>query len=195
MDDAVTGASGPGFPDDGVPGTWVRGRTFILVVVAVMILVVAVNVFAARRNNDARARRVEADRIVHDPARTLQSWRTTSEGMVVTMRPVRTGDRSTTEAIRRHLAHMRGQYLRASYDDSAHPNGAPGSADLEFATSHEQLNVRYLETADGGSLRWVLWGDAATDRDTRCVVAQSLREWGRAVATSPVVDAAPLTGC
>lgn len=196
MDDAALDERGPdgGAPDD-LPGTWVRGRSLILALAAVMVVVVLVNFVAARHNNTVRAQRADADRIVHDRERTRQSWRTTADGMIVTMRSARSGDTAVVDGIRRYLSYQRGQYLRASYDDSAHPNGAPASADLEFATSHLQLDVRYRATPGGGSLHWILVGDARSDPDTRCVVAQSLREWAASVSTSRVVDAVPLRGC
>lgn len=173
----MTDSSPPTGPQTDILGRVrsVRGTTFIALINLILVAVLAVNFFAARRNNAEEELRRKDALTLQDTSLVVETWKPLRDGMELTLRPVDPENDALILKIQRTLSWRRSNYLRADYSDPRYGSkDLPGRADLEFGTANKALNVRYFELADGARLRWI-----TTDE----VMLDSLREWATAVAS------------
>jgi hypothetical protein len=154
----------------------VRGSRFVIGVSVVLALTFVGNLVAALHNKNVNRQRKQDALVANTASDSSQKWLQMKDGMLLTIVPKNAADSEATTRIRRYLKFQRTEYLRANYSHYKFGNDdIPGRADLEFGTSHQQLNVRYADTETGGSLRWIT---------TDSIMLDSLNEWATKIGTS-----------
>ncbi len=154
----------------------VRGSRFVIGVSVVLALTFVGNLVAALHNKNVNKQRKQDALVANTASASSQKWLEMKDGMLLTIVPKNAADSEATKRIRRYLKFQRTEYLRANYSHYKFGNDdIPGRADLEFGTSHKQLNVRYADTETGGSLRWIT---------TDSIMLDSLNDWATKIGTS-----------
>ncbi len=181
-------ANGPDgmVPDVMVPGKSVRSKQFLSAVAVILVLVVATNVYFAKRNHRLLVENKADAALLRDTNKVRQSWSMLPDGMQLVAEPIDPNDVNALANVRRYLKRQRTEYLRANYSDAKFgKDDIPGRADLEYGTANDALNCEYKETAGGASLRWIAM-DGSGPNPIKGIVLEALKQWATKVGTSPV---------
>jgi hypothetical protein len=169
-----------------VPGKSVRSKRFLSAVAVICALVVATNVYYAKRNHRLLAENTADAALLRDTTKVRQSWTMLADGMQLVAEPIDSSNVKSLANVRRYLKRQRTEYLRANYSDAKFgKEDIPGRADLEYGTANDALNCVYKETATGASLRWIAM-DGSGPNPIKDIVLEALKQWATKVGTSPV---------
>ena len=165
-----------GDPDRDPSAKFIKGRTVILVVLAITLFFLAIDFVSARHNRSVDRQKIRDAIVLVDVLRVAETWTRLPDGMTLIKHAVPSSDADAVTIIRRTMKNARIQFLRGDYSViGSGPKDIPGRANLEYGSSNGLLNVRYREVPAGAELHWIT---------TDSVMLDSLDEWGSRIATA-----------
>ena len=164
----------------------VRGTPFIIGLGLLMAAVIGFNTWSAHNNDVKRKQRIRDTVVIFDQQQVSQTWTPTADGMRFVAKAVTPNDEIMVSRIRRQLKFQRTEYLRANYSDLRFGNqDIPGSADLQYGTTHEALNCRYSEVDGGAQLEWIAANGDLPDAEQKPIMIDALGQWSAALIKGP----------